>query len=51
MMDSVPFAGLLIGKEKHTSRYAEFSSVCQSVDWKEKAYLEICWIQFVLPVC
>jgi len=51
MLDSVRFASLLIGKKKHTSRYAGFSSFCQFVDWNEKAYLETCWIQFVLPVC
>jgi len=44
-------ASLLIGNKKHTSRYAGFSSFCKSVDWKQKAYLEICWIQLFLPVC
>ena len=51
VLDSVLYASLLIGNKKHTSRYAGFSSFCKSVDWKQKAYLEICCIQFFLPVC
>jgi hypothetical protein len=27
------------------------SSFCQSADRKQKAYLEMCWIQFFLPIC
>jgi len=47
MLDSVRFASLLFRKEKHTSRYDGFSSFWRSVDWKQKAYLDMCWIQHV----
>jgi len=51
MLDSVLSTSLLIGNKNHTSKYAGFSSFCQSVDWKQKAYIETCWIQFFMPVC